>query len=514
MSDRTDRKPKRRDLIKGSVTLGVSARAANSSQVADRRPNILFLMTDQMQGRVLDPGHVCRTPNLQSLAARGVRFPRAYTPNAICCPARASLMTGLLPHNHGVIQNVHVVPEDQAVLRTGKAHWAQRLSAAGYDTAYFGKWHVERSNELSRFGWHDHAVTGSARFQEHARKLSGAPGGKERLSVSGWVCGPEGYEDRLLYAAAEPAPFHTALSVAADLADKFLDEAMRRKDRPWCCFVSATEPHDPFVVGKGAYERYDVNSIPAPPNWSDDLQGRPGLYRKARQGINFSERQKKEAAACYYALISEIDRQYGALIQKVEKAGELENTIVVFTADHGEFLGAHGLYAKNVGAFEEAYNIPLIMCGPGIARGAVASARVGLHDVGPTLLDLAGASALGVADSRSFAGVLRDPASQSANFQIGYAEYYGSVGWYSQRVIWDGSWKLVWNCFDVDELYNLADDPYEMTNLAQDSRYRDRVRHMTGIAWRIARKTGEGRFFQHYSYPTLRFAPFGPGNAG
>ncbi|HCK09585.1 MAG TPA: sulfatase, partial [Candidatus Latescibacteria bacterium] len=117
------------------------------------RPNILFLMTDQMQGRVLDPGHVCQTPNFDRLAKRGMRFPRAYTPNAVCSPARASLMTGLLPSTHGVLEVTHCVDDDQCVLRTEYPHWAQSLEAVGYNTGYFGKWHVERSNDLTQFGW-------------------------------------------------------------------------------------------------------------------------------------------------------------------------------------------------------------------------------------------------------------------------------------------------------------------------------------------------------------------------
>ena len=97
-------------------------------------------MTDQMQGRVLEPDSPCQTPHLDGLAARGVRFRRAYTPNAVCSPARASLMTGLLPHNHGVLYVVHTVDDDQAVLRTQHPHWAERLTEAGYRTGYFGKW--------------------------------------------------------------------------------------------------------------------------------------------------------------------------------------------------------------------------------------------------------------------------------------------------------------------------------------------------------------------------------------
>ena len=101
---------------------------------ATRRPNILFLMTDQMQAAVLEPGHPCLTPHFDQLAQRGVRVQHAYTPNAVCSPARASLMTGLLPHNHGVLSVTHTMDDDQLNLRTDKPHWAQRLDANGYRT--------------------------------------------------------------------------------------------------------------------------------------------------------------------------------------------------------------------------------------------------------------------------------------------------------------------------------------------------------------------------------------------
>ena len=118
-----------------------------------KRPNLLFLMTDQMQARVLAPGHPCQTPACERLARLGVRFERAYTPNAVCSPARASLMTGLLPHNHGVLEVTHCVDEDQCRIRPDKPHWAQRLRDLGYRTGYFGKWHVDRSEDPTLFGW-------------------------------------------------------------------------------------------------------------------------------------------------------------------------------------------------------------------------------------------------------------------------------------------------------------------------------------------------------------------------
>ena len=112
--------------------------------------------------------------------------------------------------------------------------------------------------------------------------------------------------------------------------------------------------------------------------------------------------EKREAAACYYASITEIDAQFGNILDKLEAAGQLENTIVVLTADHGELLGAHGLYCKNFSAYEEIYNVPLIMAGPGIASGVTSDARVGTHELCPTLLDLVDAEPITVPDSRSF----------------------------------------------------------------------------------------------------------------
>ena len=122
-----------------------------------KKPNILIFLPDAMQAQVVTPDHDCKTPNFDRLAQRGVRFTRAHCPLPTCSPSRASLMTGLLPHNHGVLQVEYCVDDDQSVLRTEHPHWAQRLSDAGYRTGYFGKWHIERSNRLEEFGWQDAA---------------------------------------------------------------------------------------------------------------------------------------------------------------------------------------------------------------------------------------------------------------------------------------------------------------------------------------------------------------------
>lgn len=233
-------------------------------------------------------------------------------------------------------------------------------------------------------------------------------------------------------------------------------------------------------------------------------------YRKA--GLAFSDmtdRQRREAMACYYGTITEIDQTYGRLIQLVEQAGALDNTIVILTSDHGELLGAHGLYCKNFSGFEEVYNIPMVVAGPGIARGQVSDARVGLHDLAPTILELVGANPIGSPDSRSFAPLLANPDTRDDEFSTGYAEYHGGRYRLTQRIYWDGPWKLLFNGFDFDELYNVQDDPYEMNSLVADPAYQDRLRGMMQAVWRKVRETGDHPLWNSH-YAGLRAAPFGP----
>ena len=473
-------------------------------------PNVLILLADQMRGEVIDPGGPCQTPVMDELAAGGVRFARSYASNAICSPARAGIMTGLLPHNHGVLTVTHTVDRDQCLLRTEHPHWAQRLTAAGYRTGYFGKWHVENTECPANFGWQVDGSLHQDLFKTRWREVHGDGPYEPEYTMARYYAGPEGYRNSLFYGVTTEGPETRSMGVTTQLALEFLEEATHG-DGPWCCVASVREPHDPFVAGEEAYARYDVDALPLRPNVHDDLAGRPGVYRKsARTWADLTDRERRQAAACYYASVTEIDGQWARLIDCVEKAGQLDNTIVVVTADHGELLGSHGLYCKNFMASEEIYHVPLIVRGPGIAPGACTSARVGTHELCPTLLDLAGCDPISAPDSRSFAEVLRDPAAHEDAYETGYAEYFGGRYFVTQRVAWDGPWKFVLNGFDFDELYNLDEDPYELRNLAEAPAYTGRVREMMALVWRYARDTGDSTLVNSH-YPALRIAPFGPG---
>tara|TARA_B100001964_G_scaffold173885_2_gene191551 strand:- start:1607 stop:2878 length:1272 start_codon:yes stop_codon:yes gene_type:complete len=418
-------------------------------------------------------------------------------------------MTGRLPHSHGVLEVIHCVDDDQCNLRPELPHWAQRLEASGYHTGYFGKWHVERTDDLARFGWQVDGGSKSERFRSRAVAVSTETKADGSFTLRGMNEKPEGYSESLLYGVTDVPPEQRGVGITTDLAMEFLQQS-QVGDSPWCCFVSITEPHDPFVTGEEAFARYNVDSVELPPNIDDGLAGQPGLYRKA--GLTWkgmTERQKKEAAVCYWASITEIDEQYGRLLGFLEASGQLDDTIVVLSSDHGELLGAHGLYCKNVSGFEEVYNIPLVISGPGIGSGVVSEARVGLHDLCSTLVELAGAEPITVPDSKSFVSALRDSTGSAGDFTQGFAEYHGGRYRLTQRVIWDGPWKLCWNGFDFDELYNLDDDPYEMNNRIADGDVQDRVRSLMRQAWQVVRDTGDTALLRSH-YPILRLAPYGP----
>lgn len=464
-----------------------------------RQPNLLFLMTDGQRADTVEPSTLCQTPHLDRLAARGVRFERCYAPNPICSPTRASLMTGLLPHSHGMVDCTHTVEPYRAELKTGLPFWSQTLQAAGYHTAYLGKWHIERSLQLERFGFDTYEVEGY-------HKLKGLVERDDEMQVRG-VVRQKGYRDFLLYGVVDgPVEATPEYQLYSD-AIKLLRKVAQEPDRPWAMFVSSEGPHEPWVVPRNYYERYDPADIPQPPSFEDNLADRPGIYRLL-QGVwsQLEWPQFAQAIACYYAFCSLVDEQVGRILAALEETGQLENTLVVFTADHGDYTGAHRLFLKGVAAFEDAYRIPLILSGPGIPIGRQVDQIVSLVDLAPTLVQLTtggefpcyGRSLLPLLDSE-------EPEWSSEAF----AEFHGQRFFYTQRVLWRDNLKYVFNGFDVDELYDLAADPYEMHNLALEPAYRPALEEMAGRMWEIARQTDDFNLYQA-QYGMFRFAPVGP----
>ena len=215
------------------------------------------------------------------------------------------------------------------------------------------------------------------------------------------------------------------------------------------------------------------------------------------------------ARTCYYGRITELDTEFGRLMKHLETSGELENTIVIVSADHGRYVGAHGYDAHNFGAFEEIYRIPLIISGLGVAVGEETFGLVSLLDLCPTLLELTGNEIFEVSDSKSFAPLLKDPQTVEDTFTTAYGEYHGTRFNLTQRILWQGDWKFVFNGFDFDELYDLKNDPHEMCNLVNEPEHEARVQEMMAEVWRIVRETGD-RAIEETHYYSMRIACVGP----
>jgi len=201
-----------------------------------------------------------------------------------------------------------------------------------------------------------------------------------------------------------------------------------------------------------------------------------------------------------------VDDEVGRLLAVLEETGQAEDTLVVFTSDHGDYLGAHGLMFKGVAAFEEAYRVPLVVRGPGVEAGLVVEEAVSLLDLPRTLVSLL----LGVdypCQGGDLSARLRGEAPAGAG--EAFAEFHGQRLGYTQRVVWHGDWKYVFNGFDEDELYDLAADLHELRNLAADPEHAGTLREMARRMWRRLRETDDTTLLEAH-YAMFRFAPVGP----
>jgi arylsulfatase A-like enzyme len=464
-----------------------------------RPPNLLLVISDQQRADTVEPGGACLTPNLQALAARGARFDRCYAPNPICSPTRASLFTGLLPHAHGVDDVTHAVTPPRATLRDDVPFWPRELRSAGYRTGYFGKWHVERSDALDAFG-----------FDTYATELHLVNVPVERRPLrSSCTLRHRGYRDFLLCGVTDERASATREHALIGRGIEFLRDAARDPERPWALVIATEAPHDPFVAPAEVRDRYRSADLAPPANGADPLHDRPALYRRLqRVWDRLTPEDAREAVACYLALCSHLDDEVGRLLEELERSGQGRETVVVYTSDHGELLGAHGLWLKGVPPFEEVYRVPLVIAGPGVEPGVRHDEPVSLVDLAPTLLRLTlGDGVAAPGHGRDLTPILR---GQGAPFPPeAYAEFHGQRFGYTQRIVWHARHKYVFNGFDEDELYDLARDPHELRNLACEPEQAPLLAEMAARMWRVAHRTGDTTFVDAH-YGMFRIAPVGP----
>jgi arylsulfatase A-like enzyme len=501
------------------MTPGTAVRAPSGGA----RPNILILQAEHHDAYSvgIEPGAVVRTPNMNRIAAQGVAFVQNRTTTGICAPSRGSLMSGLYAHAHGIWNNTH---SPAAIHRDPFPHvrlWSQNLRDAGYRLFYMGKWHVSYNRPPSEFGWDEiepAPLGGRGRRDEGAREAAGDGAGTEaggedgarRGVVGGGVYQRPGWPPHLMYGTLTGPEEALRDSRLTQSCIDTIERAAAGSE-PWCVYVGYAAVGGSYVAHDRYLRQYDVASIPKPAGHDDDLRDKPNIYRRLHQQ-NWGHLTPEEVAQAIrhrYGLISYLDGQVGRVLDALERTGQAENTIVIYTGDHGDYAGAHGLFHLGVPAFDQTYRVPLLVRWPAGIRqpGRRIDAFTRLLDLGPTLLELAGAPPLESVHGRSLAPFLRgdpEPADWPQEF---YGEFLGHENLYTQRQIRTREYKYVWNAFDFDELYDLRADPQETRNLNEDPAYEPVRRDLVGRLWRWALETDDVIMSQ---YPMNALLPYGP----
>ncbi len=433
-----------------SLTAVVSSRA-------DDPPNILFLLADDMRPDCIAAlgNPVIETPNLDKLVARGLTFTRATCSNPICVVSRAEILTGM----HGWENGITGMP--RAPMSDSVTHWGDALQEAGYETWYVGKWHT--SGRPTSRGSTDVAglfSSGGGKFwEEGQRDWKGFP----ITGYRGWI-----FQD----ATGKVKYPEMGVGVTPDISEKFADAAIslieRKPETPWFCHVNFTAPHDPLFVPPGLEGKYKAEDMPLPENFAPDHPFNHGNYGGRDEALlNWprTEIAVKDLLRVYYSVIDDMDAQIGRIIAKLEETGQLENTLIIFSSDHGMSCGSHGLRGKQ-NQYEHTINVPFIVAGPGIKEGTKTKAQIYLRELYPTTCDIAGAKIPEAVTAKSFAPVLRGEKNSHNETIYGYFTD-------TQRMIrTDDNWKLIrYPKVDRWQLFDLNSDPHELTNLADDPKH-------------------------------------------
>jgi len=425
------------------------------------RPNVLTIMSDDQgpwaMGCAGNPE--IRTPNLDRLAAQGIRFTNFFCTSPVCSPARASFLTGMIPSQHGIHDwlrsgNIHIedgvthLGRDRPIeYLKGLAGFTDVLAANGYACGFSGKWHLGDSGrpQKSHSYWHTHSLGGASYVDYHV------------------------FEDT-------PELVHKTQYVTDYFTDRALDFLDRhgQAERPFCLSLHYTAPHSPWTRENHPAELFD--------SYADcPFESIPNEPPHPWNGWAPSPEQRRQTLQGYFAAATAMDAAIGRVVRRLEELNLRENTLIVFLSDNGMNMGHHGICGKGNGTYplnmyDTSVKVPLIVSCPGrIAGGMVEEGLYSQYDFMPTLLDYLHLDNPGASNlpGRSFAHVLTGGGDDGRGEVVVFDEY-GPV-----RMIRDHEWKYVRRYPDgPDELYHLSKDPDERTNLVDESRHRHVVEDM------------------------------------
>ncbi|CUH43687.1 choline-sulfatase [Ruegeria atlantica] len=431
------------------------------------RPNILVIMADQLAPHFTGAyGHkVAKTPHLDALAARGMRFDAAYCNSPLCAPSRFAFMSG---------QHISRIAayDNASEFRASVPTFAHYLKSLGYRTCLSGKMHFVGPDQMH--GFEDRVTT-----DIYPADFAWTPDWEapdERIDK--WYHNMQTVKESGLAHATFQIDYDDEVGFAANrwLFDVARDKA-RGNDAPFAMVVSFIHPHDPYVARPEWWNLYSDDEIDMP-SFTPVTEDQDPFSRRLMDGIEasyvpLSDEEIRRARHAYLANVSYFDSKIGELIQTLEETGELDNTIVFVTADHGDMLGERGLWYK-MNFFEHSARVPLVMAGPGVVVGTTQNA-VSLVDLLPTFIDIGGGNETMIGepiDGRSLMPLARgdyDPVDEA----IG--EYCAEMTGYPVIMIRRGPLKYIHCDSDPPQLYDLNADPLETKNVATDPDYADRA---------------------------------------
>ena len=453
---------------------------------AESRPNVLFLISDDLNNFLGCYGDErARTPNLDRLAERGVRFERAYCSFPLCGPSRNSMLTGLYPNSSGIVANGQIfrqtIPSQQSL--------PQAFRLAGYFAARLGK--LYHYNVPTSVGTDGHDDPGSWELEMN-------PAGVDRLEEEPQIfsLSPGQFGGTLSwYASPKSDEHHTDAMLASD-AEWVLERCAQQKERPFFLAVGFFRPHTPYVAPREPYfDYYPEDEMPIVEGVNEDQADVPAAalasYKKEQDAL--TDDLRRQCVQAYYASISFMDAQLGQVVDALDRLGLAENTIIVFTSDHGYHMGEHGLWQK-MSLFEESARVPLLIVAPGVASpGGIARSPVSQVDLYPTLAELCGVAAPSNLQGQSLVPMLKDSSFAGRGWALTQVSRSsgnrraaaGDKPPTDKRFFGYSLRTPRWRYTEWDkgrqgrELYDHDTDPREMTNLATDPDHAETVEQLS-----------------------------------
>lgn len=458
----------RREFLKkaGAAAAGVGLMGLGMSEASckpAKRPNIIFILTDDQRWDFMScMGHpYISTPNMDRLAREGARFSNTFVTTSLCSPSRASFLTGKYAHSHGVYDNRNEF--DAAQNKT----FPQLLQTAGYETAFFGKWHMGGQKEMQPGFNRWAALQGQGTYMD------------PKLNIDGEWTENTGYVTDILNKMA-------------------LDWMKQKRDAPFCMYLSHKAAHDPRQPAVRHSKLYADGIYTPAASTEDTMEGKPKWLRDKQGPMTAANHEKRyagmqEGVRKYCRTLASVDEGIGRILDALKESGELENTIVIFAGDNGYFFGEHGLGDKRK-AYDEALRIPFLVRFPEkVQAGRVIDQMCLNIDLAPTLLDLAGVSIPTNMQGRSFKPLLegKKPKWREDFLYEYFVDREFPENTPKIQAVRTERWKYITypDIDDITELYDLKNDPLEMKNLAADPKHAKVVAEMKVRLARLLKET-------------------------